>query len=585
MKTWRFTALAFAILLVMCVPVVHIKATPVRVNLTELQKSELNDYFLKFAQGSLGDYDVEDFTKSKDIALRFAVLYAIHVDGRGSATYVNGLVVNTADYGMESLGEVDMFGFPVEYEYTSASKVDALSFEFFGIQGIEHQTIITDIWYDIIFENDRYYMPIADGEQTSVPNVIEYHDNGNGTYSARIENTLYIEGEVYSKSSIIAVIQPYNGTYQLLYWKNNAGNSEQIPLREPLKNIADEAEIISFTSRNNQTEFNLDETIYLTVKTNLEVTHVRYEYRDNGEWKYDELFATIPNSSTQTEKTWTTNFALTHATIDAVRVIASNEYSEDIKVIDVAVISSEGGDKWLDEMLDISDNTRSTGGVSVIFFASDMQNQAIIRAGIYTEKYGGFHQIVIINSAVEFISGWNTTFSHFNRQGTAINAIEIISHGGADGPPFIRNEDGTAQATGYLYFTSDNRYNRLFARNLPTYMNDGDRTLDGINVRVTAREININGCNSANPDVYNVVYGFMQITSAQTYSGFDGGSAWDASARDHVRGYGEYGTTLKHPFDATYYVIKYQETYWRYVAKYLDGSPARERVGRRTFLR
>lgn len=96
-------------------------------------------------------------------------------------------------------------------------------------------------------------------------------------------------------------------------------------------------------------------------------------------------------------------------------------------------------------------------------------------------------------------------------------------------------------------------------------------------------QFNINGCNSANPDVYNIVYGFMQKVDSYNYTGFDGGAKWDSNEKDHVRGDGEYGTTWRHFIDPTYYVREYQGTWWKYVDKNSDGSPSRERAGRRWF--
>lgn len=108
---------------------------------------------------------------------------------------------------------------------------------------------------------------------------------------------------------------------------------------------------------------------------------------------------------------------------------------------------------------------------------------------------------------------------------------------------------------------------------------DSLRTID--NNR--AKEFNINACNSANIDIYNVVYSFMQKLASDQFSGWDGGAAWDSKVGDHVRGAGEYGSTKRHPINKAYYVEKYQHTWWKYVEKKNDGSPAREREGRRVF--
>ena len=75
----------------------------------------------------------------------------------------------------------------------------------------------------------------------------------------------------------------------------------------------------------------------------------------------------------------------------------------------------------------------------------------------------------------------------------------------------------------------------------------------------------------------------MGRVEAEHYSGFDGGAVWDETLGDHIRGGGEYGTTWRHPIDPTYYVNKYQATWWKYVPKKSDGSPTRNRIGRRYF--
>lgn len=76
----------------------------------------------------------------------------------------------------------------------------------------------------------------------------------------------------------------------------------------------------------------------------------------------------------------------------------------------------------------------------------------------------------------------------------------------------------------------------------------------------------------------------MKKVDATLYGGWDGGAQWDWSIGDHIRGGGGYGWNWKHPFDSAYYVNKYQETWWKYVEKNDDGSPAREREGRRWFV-
>lgn len=108
--------------------------------------------------------------------------------------------------------------------------------------------------------------------------------------------------------------------------------------------------------------------------------------------------------------------------------------------------------------------------------------------------------------------------------------------------------------------------------------------LEPINKKV--KEFNINGCNSANPDVYNIVYGFMQkVEDYGVMTGWDGGTAWSAEAKNHVRGGGDYTTELPwYAFgDSGYYVKKFQSTWLTYVPKTQSGAPARNRIGQRMF--
>ena len=223
-----------------------------------------------------------------------------------------------------------------------------------------------------------------------------------------------------------------------------------------------------------------------------------------------------------------------------------------------------------------------SGLASIIFVSDGMRDQAEVRRQIYKEMYNTTTYVVTVYGAKDFAKSWNYWFTDLLAN-EPINAIEIISHGGATGD-VGKSDDGTAYATGFLYFTDDPNNNRLFARD-SEHMNNTDASiswLDSIkNKKVD--QFNINGCNSANPDVYNIVYGFMQQVDSYNYTGFDGGAKWDSNEKDHVRGNGEYGTTWRHPIDPTYYVRKYQETWWRYVEKNNDGSPSRERTGRRWF--
>ena len=110
-----------------------------------------------------------------------------------------------------------------------------------------------------------------------------------------------------------------------------------------------------------------------------------------------------------------------------------------------------------------------------------------------------------------------------------------------------------------------------------------NRSVSSFTSGIKAKELIINSCNSANPDIYNIVYGFMLITKISCYSGWDGGTVWDTTKKDHVRGGGEYQWwKLWDPWEN---VREYQPTWWYYVQKDDSGAPTRARVGRRVFYR
>ena len=222
-----------------------------------------------------------------------------------------------------------------------------------------------------------------------------------------------------------------------------------------------------------------------------------------------------------------------------------------------------------------------SGLISVIFVSSNMEKQADDRKKYYTEKYGTDSYKIIVDSANSFVEKWNNFFDIASKNNVNIDAIEIISHGSIDGK-IGKDSGGTAYSTGYIYFT-DSKKNKLYAR-YNNSMRKGDCSIADLR-SVSSSEMNLEGCNTANPDTYNVVYGFMQKVNAKTYSGFDGGSKWDNNIKDHVRGGGEYGVTRAHPFNPAYYVKEYQHTWWKYVEKNEDGSPARARYGRRCFTK
>lgn len=210
-----------------------------------------------------------------------------------------------------------------------------------------------------------------------------------------------------------------------------------------------------------------------------------------------------------------------------------------------------------------------------------MEDQADVRRGVYKDKYGTECYVISVKSGYDFAVEWNKWFTDF-LSGETIDAIEIISHGGATG---ISGKDssGTGYGTGFLYFGDDPNNNRLFARDNYN-MNSSDCSVSWLDP-VTAKELNINACNSANPDVYNVVFGFMQKVNYSKITGWDGGTEWDPELGDHVRGGGDYSYVqggILHS-DPWYYVKEYQATWWKYVEKDENGNPKRERIGKREF--
>jgi hypothetical protein len=177
------------------------------------------------------------------------------------------------------------------------------------------------------------------------------------------------------------------------------------------------------------------------------------------------------------------------------------------------------------------------GLISVIFVASSMAGQAEARKNTYTMFYGTDTSVMKVKSPEDFISKWNAFFENVKNNCGEIDAIEIISHGGISGD-IGKDDNGTAYSTGYLFFADSNN-KKLYARTV-NGMSTSDRSISDLN-SVKAKELNINSCNSANPDTYNIIYGFMQnMDIIEKMTGFDGGTDWDRGSADHVRGGGEY---------------------------------------------
>lgn len=191
---------------------------PIKINLSAAEIHKLNDFFILFA-GRLGigmdlpNYDIiENTSESIDIAVTFVlgrVLWGFW--GREVSGFVN---VDSAD----------------GYNFISASDIDSLVLKFFAISDIYHRSIS-----GFQYRDGRYYVPLANGGTSSVElNVIEFYDNRNGTFSAMMAIDSYSMGEFTSRHYTIAIIQPFENSYQILYWRNNAGRNATFPVRQPL---------------------------------------------------------------------------------------------------------------------------------------------------------------------------------------------------------------------------------------------------------------------------------------------------------------------------------------------------------------
>jgi len=192
-----------------------------RVELTAERANELNSFFLTFAGSNhagiaLGDYDIAGGTQSIDTALMFTLLYGINVQGRGG-------IIEWPDY--------DMADGDVTREMVSANHIDRLMLQFFGIQNVQHRNIGA---FEFNSNNGRYStIAINGGAFETATNVIDFYDNGNGTFSARIEVTRHFEGALSGRFYNIAVVQPVGDSFILLYWRTQVERDEPMSIRQP----------------------------------------------------------------------------------------------------------------------------------------------------------------------------------------------------------------------------------------------------------------------------------------------------------------------------------------------------------------
>jgi len=212
---------------------------------------------------------------------------------------------------------------------------------------------------------------------------------------------------------------------------------------------------------------------------------------------------------------------------------------------------------------------------SVIFYGKDATQKEIdARKAYYEEKYETDCDTIEVGSAKDLVNEWNNLFNKWEKEGTPIDAIEINAHGSITGD-VGKDEGGTAYSTGYIYFTAEDNSDRLYARTIDGMSNADDRST-GYLRSITAKEMNVNACNSANKDTYNVVFGFMQkVNYTDKMTGWDGGTVWNPNIGDHDRGGGKDNNPIE--------FLRRQPTFYWYVEKDKYGMPTRWREGRRTF--
>ena len=225
----------FAVFLPIAIPSAMAAGDPVKQNLTEAQRQELNDYFAQFVRTAfpLGDYDIADIPGSNDALIEYAVCHAI------------------------PLYPVDNYG----NSYISVSSVNSLLLTCFSVESIQHRSVKTGVMpngaaFGLTFENDIYHRLSGNGWYAQYPSVVEFYDNGNGTFSAKIKTANYGAGSGWGDDDLArmeqqinppdlyyidAIIQPYNdngkNTYQLLYWKNRVNRYGALPVRQSTSSV------------------------------------------------------------------------------------------------------------------------------------------------------------------------------------------------------------------------------------------------------------------------------------------------------------------------------------------------------------
>jgi len=212
---------------------------PVQHSLPDSELQRLYSFFGHFMHSfsvipTLGDYDVNS-QDSAYAALDFVLSNSVFLHGRlgelglphyGFVEYIGG-------------SPIENWSSSVRFEFVSASHVDSILQRYFNITNFIHNSERVTPVFGFQYINGRYYYEaLAQGSWSpAIPNIFAFYDNGNGTYSVRIQYlTVEMgdidENEVHVQFNI-AVIQPFGDTFQMLYWRNDVSQNAPIPTRQP----------------------------------------------------------------------------------------------------------------------------------------------------------------------------------------------------------------------------------------------------------------------------------------------------------------------------------------------------------------